>query len=377
MKNKNRFTILSFVLMFLAVCILAVRADETTGLPKAYRIADVPSHDQINGLSCGPAALEMLYDFWGEDIDQMAIIDVVRTSSIGTYTWDMVRAGYFSHVSRAQGRFFPKHAPRAGYPERPLGYVSFDHASESLWWTDLKRLIAQDIPVVLLMKYAPDDDTGHYRVMVGYDEEKELVYFMDPWGRDLNKIKNPDGTITWSMTDFEDAWNYTGYGTEQPYWGAIMMPWKVTIHTTGETTAGSMLEVTAEIAYPCQQPFDCAAYSAFHTIAEIDLPPTMSLREDASSIDLGSLQAGESVSVTWRVKLNEEGSGSFIRVKATGLVSGNVPEVNWMGNNVETKKEAGNRGGNNNDNMGNKGNKNYYPAYDYTDEIGVEVSIKL
>lgn len=371
MRSKNRFIVL--LLMVLSICTMTVRADETTGLPKVYLIADVPYHDQITGLFCGPAALEILYDFWGEDIDQMAIANVARTSSIGTYTWDMVRAGYFSHLSRAQGRFFPYHVPKSGYPERPLGYVFFDYASDSLWWTDLKRLITQDVPVVLLMKYAPNDDTAHYRVIVGYDEEKGVVYFMDPWGRDFNRIMNPDGTVTWSMPDFEDAWDYTGYGTDQPYWGAAMMPWKVTIHTIGETTAGSVLEVTAEITYPCMQPFNCPAYSAFNVTAEIMLPPIMSLWEGTSRIDLGCLQAGESVTVTWRVKLDEDGSGSSITVKTAGLVSGAVPEVRWMGKDGDASIKA------DNDNKGSdkKGNKNFYPAYDYTDEIGIEVSIKL
>ncbi|MCC6326193.1 MAG: C39 family peptidase [Candidatus Brocadia sp.] len=370
MRSKNRLTVLLLVLMVSHVCTLVVRANETTGLPKAYLIAGVPHHKQITGLSCGPASLEILYDFWGEDIDQRAITDVTRTSSIGTYTWDMMRAGYFSHLSRAQGRFFPSYAPKAGYPERPLGYVSFSHASDNLWWTDLKGLIARNIPVVLLMKYAPDDATGHYRIIVGYDEENGVVYFVDPWGRDLNKMTNPDGTITWSMTDFKDAWNYIGYGTDRPYWGAVIMPWRVTIHTTGEIAPGSILEVTAEITYPCLQPFDCSAYSAFNVSAEIILPPEISLWQGASRIDIGSFQAGEKVTVTWLVKLDEGGPDSSITVKATGFVSGAVPEAPRMGEKTKPHSNKGEGGD-------KKNNRNCYPAYDYTDEIGVEEHLEL
>ncbi len=356
MRNKNTFIIFLLFLMVFSFGNLADSADETTALPKAYLISDVPYHKQITGLSCGPAALEILYDFWGEDIDQKAIADVVRSSSIGTYTWDMMRSGCFSHLSAAQGRFFPHDAPKSGYPERPLGYASFDYSSDTLWWSTLKGLIAQDIPVVLFMKFAPNDDTAHYRVIVGYDEEEEVVYFMDPWGRDLNRVTNLDGTVTWSMSDFENAWNYTGYGTSRPYWVTVMMPWTVAIYTTGETTAGSVLEVTAEITYPCPQPFDCSAHSAFNTIAEIILPTNMYLLEGSSRIDIGYFQAGESVTVTWKVKLDADGSGSSITVTATGLLSGAVPEIDWKGN---------------------KNNKDFYPAYNYTDEIGVETSIGL
>ena len=366
MRNKNVLIVMMILIIF-SFANLANSADETLSLPKAHRISDVPYHTQITGLSCGPAALEILYDFWGEDIDQKAIADVTRSSYIGTYTWDMVRAGFFSHLSRAHGRFFPRNAPKAGYPERPLGYVSFDYSSDIFWWSSLKGLIALDIPVLLFMKFAPDDDTAHYRVIVGYDEEEGVVYFLDPWGRDLNRRTNLDGTITWSMTDLENAWNYTGYGTSRPYWGTVMMPWTVTIHASGETTAGSVLKVTAEITYPCPQPFDCSAYSSFNTHAEIILPAGMQVLGGVPRIDIGYLQAGETVTVTWDVMLDVDGSGSSITVKATGLVSGAVPEV---GKNSKKDIKA------DKDNDTN-GNKNFYPAYTYADEIGAEESIEL
>lgn len=368
MRNKNVLIVMVILIIF-SFANLADSTDETTSLPKAHLISDVPYHTQITGLSCGPAALEILYDFWGEDIDQKAIADVTRSSSIGTYTWDMVRAGFFSHLSRAHGRFFPRNAPKTGYPERPLGYVSFDYSSDTFWWSSLKGLIALDIPVILFMKFAPDDDTAHYRVIVGYDEEEGVVYFVDPWGRDLDRRTNLDGTITWSMTDLENAWNYTGYGTSRPYWGTVMMPWTVTIHTKGETTAGSVLEVTAEITYPCPQPFDCSAYSASNIGAEITLPPGMYVLGGSSRIDIGCLQAGETVTVIWNVKLDADGSGSPITVKVTGLVSGAVPEV---GKDSKKYKKADKA----KDNEKN-GNKNLYPAYTYTDEVGVEESIEL
>ncbi len=363
MRNKNVLMVMVMLIIF-SFENLAYSANETTSLPKSHIISDVPYHKQETAFSCGPAALEILYDFWGVDVDQNAIANVARSSSIGTYTWDMVRSGFFSHLSSSQGKFFPRNAPKAGYPERPLGYISFDYSSDTFWWPTLKELLARDIPVVLLMNFASNDDTGHYRVIVGYDEDKEVVYFVDPWGRDLNKKTNLDGTITWSMTDFANAWNYIGYGTTHPYWGTVMMPWMVTIHTNGETTAGSVLEVTAEITYPCPQPFDCSAYSASNIGAEIILPPGMYVLGGSPRVDIGELQAGETATVIWNVKLDADGSGTSITVKATGLVSGAVPEVGK--NNKKADKD--------ND---KNGNRNSYPPYTYTDEVGVEESIEL
>ncbi len=347
MKWKNGVNVL-WVSVLIILCFSLV-GSAAPPLPSAHNITNVTQHKQINGLGCGPAALEIMFDFWGADIDQKSIADVARSSSIGTYTWDMVRTGHFSKLSAAQGSFFPHDAPTAGFPERPLGYASFSYSSETFWWSELKALVAADIPVLLLMKYAPNDDTGHYRVIVGYDENKGEVYFMDPWDRDQGRVTNPDGTVTWTMTDFKNAWNYDRYGTPHPYWGAIMMPWSVNLLTSGKSPA---VRVTADIKYPCPQPFDCSAYPASNAGAEIHLPPSMSV-SGSPRIEIGNLAAGRSVTVSWDVKVNADASGSVITVSAEGKVSGNVPKVFWSGNQVS------------------------YPAYNYTDEIGGEVKVSI
>ena len=81
----------------------------------------------------------------------------------------MVRTGHFSHLSAANGSFFPHNAPVAGFMGRPLGYASFSYSSDKFWFSELKGLIAADIPVLLLIKYAPNATAGHYRIIVGYN----------------------------------------------------------------------------------------------------------------------------------------------------------------------------------------------------------------
>ncbi|MCX9081018.1 MAG: C39 family peptidase [Candidatus Methanoperedens sp.] len=319
--------------------------------PNSYHIAGVLQHKQMNALLCGPAALEIVFDFWGEDIDQKVIANVARTSSKGTYAWDIARSGHFSYLSTARGSYFSHDIPAAGFPQRQIGYATFNYSSDNFWWEDLKSLIASNIPVVLLMKYAPFDDTGHYRVIVGYDEPEGVVYFMDPWDRDLKRVTNPDGTVTWTMDDFKKAWNYSKYGTTYPYWGAIIMPWSIDLVTEGKTTKGSTLNVTAKITYTCPQPFDCSTYPASNVSAEIILPQGMFLQKGSSQINIGDLKAGGSASVTWNVKLDSNGKGSSITVKAGGLVSGAVPDVMWPGI--------------------------FYPGYGYEDHIGGDASIKI
>jgi hypothetical protein len=263
----------------------------------------------------------------------------------------MVRTGQFSHLSAANGSFFPHDAPAAGFMERPLGYASFSYSSDKFWLSELKGLIAADIPVLLLMKYAPNDTAGHYRVIVGYDDKKGEVYFIDPWGRDQGRFTNPDGTVTWAMNDFRNAWNYSEYGTPHPYWGAIMMPWSINLQTTKRTKDG-LMTVTAKIKYPCPGPFDCSAYPASDTSAQIHLPSNISVNSPAI-IDIGSLIAGKSVTVSWKVHVDPDAAGSTIAVSAGGLVSGAVRQVYWNGDQVS------------------------YPPYSYTDEIGGNASISV
>jgi len=350
-EKRNLHVIFLLILIFFSLNLIIGNSSSASSPPDAYLIEGVPMHQQITGVMCGPGALEMIFDFLGADLNQKAIADVARTSKDGTYTWDMVRTGHFSYLSTAMGTYFPNQVRETGFPKRPTGYASFNYSNDTIWWPELKALIASNIPVVLLMKWAPDDSTGHYRVIVGYDETKEVVYFMDPWGRSLKHITNPDGTVTWNMTDFVDAWNYSEYGTPHPYWGAIMIPWSVNLSTNGITSAGSKLNVTANITYPCPHPFDCTAYPASDSNAAIMLPSGMHLQNGQSQVTIGELQAGESVNVMWNVQLDANGAGSWIKVNGSGFVSGAVPEF--------------------------KVKKVVYPAYNYKDNIGGEGRIKI
>lgn len=349
-EKKNLHVILLLILTIFSLNIIISNASSSS-VPDAYLITGVPMHQQINALMCGPGVLEMIFDFWGADIDQQAISNVARSSSVGTYTWDMVRTGHFSYLSAASGSFFPDQVLENGFPERQIGYASFSYSNDTMWWPQLKALIASNIPVVLLMKWAPDDPTGHYRVIVGYDETKNVVYFMDPWGRSLKHMINPDGTVTWNMTEFADAWNYSEYGTPHPYWGAVMIPWSINLSTNGGTSAGSTLNVTANITYPCPQPFDCTTYPASDSNANIILPSGMHLENGQSEISIGNLLAGESVNVTWNVHLDANEEDSWIQVNGNGFVLGSVAEFNV--------------------------NNGIYPAYKYKDNIGGEGQIKI
>ncbi len=330
-----------------AVGLLAAVGVQSAPLPPSHFIANVPWHQQMNGLFCGDGSLEIVFNYWGPDLNQKALADVARSSSIGTWCYDVQRAGHFSLLSAAQGRYFPNEAPTAGFPERPLGYASFGHAAPTIWLDELKALIAADIPVIMLMHYDADSTSGgHYRVAIGYDDAQGVIYFSDPWGRDLKYLPGLTGVIAWSYADVAIGWNYVAYGTPQPFWGAAILPWNVGVEAKGKLKAGSTITVTATVKYPCPAPFSPMQFPASEASASIALPAGLTLL-GAQTIAIGNMPAGTTQTVSWQVRVDQvPAAGTAITVQAGGVVSGSVPEANWNGQSQS------------------------YPPYSYTDLIG-------
>ncbi|NYT01999.1 MAG: hypothetical protein GKC10_04495 [Methanosarcinales archaeon] len=328
-------------------------AEKSPELPSAHLIAGVPWHEQMNGLFCGDGALEILYDYWGPDIEQKPIANVARTSSSGTWTFDMRRAGHFSYMSPAMGRFFPAEVPTAGYPERPLGYAAFSHSSDLPWLAQLKGLIAADVPVIVLTTFEPDGGGGHYRVVVGYNDANSTVYLMDPWGREQKHETGWTGIFPWTYDQFSQSWNYSAEGEGHPHFAAVMIPWKVALESKGKLAPGSTITVTARITYPCPPPFDNSRFPARECSARIILPDGIRLISGSDVLALGEIKAGSTATATWKARIEGNCSGKSIRAEAKGIISGQVPEARWTGETV------------------------YYPAYNYTDAIGGEGVLAL
>ncbi len=322
-------------------------------IPSSYLIKNVPWHQQLDGLSCAAGALETVFHYWGADIDQKEIMNVARTSSSGTLSHDVVRTGHFSMLSEAQGNYFPSYGPKAGFRGRKIGYGAFSRTSENCWFDDLKALISDDIPVILLMSFEPTGGGGHYRVATGYDDARQLIFFCEPWGRESGQHTEWTGITAWSYADFETAWDYSEAGVEQPYYGSAIIPWAVDIDVKGKMRAGSMLTLAARISYPCPQPFDSSQFSARDVIASISLPEGMKLVRGSSDISLGALSAGTQKEVSWKMLCSTDPVGRCVSVSAGGIVSGSVPEDSWQGQSVS------------------------YPAYSYIDMIGGRASFKL
>lgn len=203
------------------------------------------------------------------------------------------------------------------------------------------------------MAYEPDGGGGHYRTAIGYDDAASVICFSDPWGRDLKHQTDKTGIISWTYAELQSGWNYTAEGESHPYWAMVMMPWNVTIRTSGSLKPGSTATVTSEVTYPCPKPFNSSLYPARDVTATIVLPDAVSLDSSKPSRSLGDMNAGSTARATWKVKINGPVKGKTIAVRAQGTVSGAVAEAHWTGIGVS------------------------YPAYSYTDAIGGNGSVEL
>jgi parallel beta-helix repeat protein len=283
--------------------------------PWSEHIIDIPFHYQTIDYYCGPACLEMVFDYYGEDINQSEIADVARTIGepvYSTFTDELRRAAHFSNTSTSMGDEMPGNI--TGYTLRQLGYAAFEQWSMTI--DQLKTLIDHDFPIILLMWYSPHHVSGHYRVAVGYNNTHIMLH--DPWN-------NVDwgGTyggpyLAFNYSTFLDLWSYSGY------WGLFTSPWNIEINTPSNIQQGDNFTVTANITYPCPVPFPTSNYPASLCNATITLPTGLiPTQGETSKKALGNILAGSSTMVNWSVKAESIGTYN-ITVEAEGKVVGSV-----------------------------------------------------
>jgi len=124
---------------------------------KGYLIKAVPYEKWLKRNYCGPACLTMVLNYWDEarSFSQQQITDEIYDSeSQATYNSEMVL-----------------------YP-RSKGFASYSFQGDL---QVLKDVVSKDIPVIVLTKPIKQIPKGHYRVVIGYDDDKGQVIFHDPF----------------------------------------------------------------------------------------------------------------------------------------------------------------------------------------------------
>lgn len=264
----------------------------------------VPFHGQDEDYYCGPAALEMVFDYYGEDIPQIEIADVARTMPYTTYTDELRRAAHFSNSSTSLGSEMPGNI--TGYSARKLGYAAFERGELTI--DDLKTLIEAREPVIALM-WMTLNHYGHYRVVIGYNETHIITH--DPWF-------GPN--IAYTYSDFLDLWQYSGC------WGLLVTPWHVEVQMLNKVKEGTDLQVGVNITYPCSPPFDSIQYPSTSCVATIGLQPGLELGfGETVQHSLTDITAGTSVQTSWSILANETGLYN-VSVTASGNVLGSVAQ---------------------------------------------------
>jgi hypothetical protein len=278
---------------------------------------DVPHYYQETGFHCGPASLQMVFDYWGEEIIQENIGYVGNTSPTwGTNPSDLLRAAHFSHLSDAVANPF-----LVGYPERVLGYT----AAENNWshdpdyarrYEDLKELVSGGYPVLIATWYSPSHTVGHYRVVKGYSDPLDIFIVHDPWYG--GPYMGPNVHFRQQLL-VDNLWKLGMLGR----WGLLACPWdlKITVPDSAETR--TEFTVQTSVAYPGPRPFS-GEEQVMSPAGTLELGPGLVLAEGETATKPlpGITTTGTADTVSWRVVAKRGVEGAVaMTVTAKGLVT--------------------------------------------------------
>jgi hypothetical protein len=318
-------------------------------------IEGVPWYQQSNDWMCGPASLQMVFDFYGPYIDQREIGFAANCipSDVGTNLSGMVRGGHFSDLSVID----VSNCKIVGYTGRGLGYAAFSYSSSDFWLDGLKALIDKGYPVIVSGYWGYETSgnsntvpasspIGHFRVIVGYDDATREVIVNDPWGRDMKNQGDAQGSmkdnpgynsdfagIRFGYDYFQQLWSYN---FQKTYSAVFIAPWHVDVSQSG---TGTKVKVTATVTYPCPAPFDRAKYPASDVHVGISLPAGLAFAKCEPAVKtVKALNAGNTLQITWNLVASSAGSYD-VSVFAQGLVSGayaGIPYTDRIGGETAT-----------------------------------------
>ena len=282
--------------------------------PPSYDIV-VPFYYQETSWYCGEAALKMVFDYWGDSISQTDIGDVANESiSYGTYSDDLRRASHFSYLSTAI-----QNPLLTGYNERNLGYSG----SEVYWsdegnypdrYNDLKNLVSNDYPVLILTWYSSSHASGHFRVVKGYNDNLNHFIVHDPWYSAPYYGPNVHFNQTFLV---DNLWEYSSR------WGLLSAPWKANITAPPMVYPGEQFTLDAIFLYTAPHPFE-NQFLADSTSATVYLPSGYQLVSPLSAtIYFGSQYSGFTGYPSWQIQAPSDSTGlDSIRMEVKGKVNG-------------------------------------------------------
>jgi tetratricopeptide (TPR) repeat protein len=156
--SRRRWGLLA-LLGLLSPCLFSAQVFKykDTKPENGYLIGNVPGEKWLKRNYCGPACLAMVLNYWDEkrSFSQQKITDEIFDSeNQATYNSEMVL-----------------------YP-RGKGFASYSFQGDL---QILKDVVRQGIPAIVLTKPIIQIPKGHYRVVIGFDDDKGQVIFHDPF----------------------------------------------------------------------------------------------------------------------------------------------------------------------------------------------------
>ncbi len=182
MRDKNRWLknlMLIFFISFLSACASHTYFYQAESIPKkASVIKDIKFYKQEKNEWCGPAVLQMVLHFYGIDEKQ-----------------EIIAAGVFDEKEKVV-----KLSEMVFYPQSK-GLKSYSFKGNL---NDLKELISRGIPVVVFQKASKEINKGHYRLLVGYYQDR--IMLADPLLGNNIFVKEKDFLELWTLGG-EENWS--------------------------------------------------------------------------------------------------------------------------------------------------------------------------
>jgi tetratricopeptide (TPR) repeat protein len=157
---------------------------------KGHLIQAVPFEKWLKRNYCGPACLAMILNYWDEtrSFSQRKITDEIYDSeNQATDNSELVL-----------------------YP-RTQGFESYSFQGDL---QILKDVVGKDIPVIVLTKTIKQIAKGHYRVVIGFDDDRDQIIFHDPFFGDRHAMATRDFMKVWDL----------GKGRNQSRWMMAVVP---------------------------------------------------------------------------------------------------------------------------------------------------------
>jgi predicted double-glycine peptidase len=171
--NKSKIAFMTRAKFLPLVCLLILTSslgeNSTEAVYANYTLnttlSNMPDTRQSTEYSCGAASLQAVLGYWGKDIGEEDLMELLNTdSNSGTYPDDIIRVAHQMGLEAEYG--------------------------ENFTLADIEDLVLEGKPVMVDCQawrsvseynesWADEWDNGHWMVIIGLD--KENVYFEDPY----------------------------------------------------------------------------------------------------------------------------------------------------------------------------------------------------